>query len=71
VKRITLGHSALVLAFVGAAASLVFADYDRAESNMRTFYSQMAKANFQGPRHPTDARRCLRAVDLHRRLRVG
>jgi tetratricopeptide (TPR) repeat protein len=35
-----------VLALAGIAASFVFGDYDSAESNLKSFYSEMAKADF-------------------------
>jgi tetratricopeptide (TPR) repeat protein len=45
---VTLGRVALVLALAGIAVSFVFGDYDRAESSLKSFYSQMAKADFAG-----------------------
>ena len=53
-KRVTLGHIAIVVAAAGLAVSFAFGDYDRAESQMKSFYSQMAKADFDGARRSMD-----------------
>lgn len=46
--RVTLGRVALMLALAGIAISFVFGDYDHAESSLRSFYSQVEKADFEG-----------------------
>ena len=44
----------MVLGLAGIAVSFVFADYDRAESNLKTFYAQMANADFDAATHNID-----------------
>lgn len=50
----TLARVALLLALGGIAVSFVFGDYDRAESSLRSFYSQMEKADFEGAKRSID-----------------
>ena len=50
----TLGRVAVVLALVLGAVSLVFGDYDRAESDVRRFYAQVAAADFRQARQTID-----------------
>src|SRR5205809_16692 len=44
--RVTLGPVAVVLALITGALSLVFGDFDRAESELRNFYTQVGAADF-------------------------
>jgi tetratricopeptide (TPR) repeat protein len=53
-KHITLGRVAVVLALVVAALSLLFGDYDRAETDVRKFYAQVAAADFKNARQTID-----------------
>jgi tetratricopeptide (TPR) repeat protein len=53
-KQLTLGRVAVALALIVAALSLVFGDYDRAESNLRHFYTQVAAADFVHARQSID-----------------
>jgi tetratricopeptide (TPR) repeat protein len=53
-KRVTVGRVAVVLALAAAAMLLVFSDYDRAESDLRTFYGQIAAADFVRARQSID-----------------
>jgi tetratricopeptide (TPR) repeat protein len=50
----SLPQVAIILAFVGGALSLVFHNYDEAESNVRKFYTQIAVADFRGARQAID-----------------
>jgi tetratricopeptide (TPR) repeat protein len=51
---VTLRAVAVVVALAVAAISLVFGDYDRAESDVRRFYSQVAAADFRQARKSID-----------------
>jgi tetratricopeptide (TPR) repeat protein len=53
-KHVTLVRVAVVLALVAATLSLVFGDYDRAEADLRAFYSQVAAADFVHARQSID-----------------
>jgi tetratricopeptide (TPR) repeat protein len=53
-KHVTLGRIAVILALAVVAISLVFGDYDRAESDLRKFYAQVAKAEFRQARQTID-----------------
>ena len=53
-KHITLGRMAVVLALVVVVVSLVSGDYDRAESDVRKFYVQVAAADFRQARQSID-----------------
>jgi len=53
-RHLTLGRAAVVLALAVAAVSLVFGDYDRAESSLRKFYGQVAAADFRQARQSID-----------------
>jgi tetratricopeptide (TPR) repeat protein len=53
-KHVTLGRLAVGLALVLGAVSLVFGDYDRAESDVRRFYAQVAAADFRQAKQTID-----------------
>ena len=53
-KHVTLGRVAAVLALATAALSFVFGDYDRAEAELRKFYTQVAAADFLHARQSID-----------------
>ena len=50
----TLGRLAFMLALAGIAISFVFGDHDRAELSLRSFYSQMDRADFEGAKRSID-----------------
>jgi tetratricopeptide (TPR) repeat protein len=53
-RYVTLGRVAVFLALAVAAVSLVFGGYDRAESNLRSFYAQVSAADFRQARQSID-----------------
>ena len=53
-KHVTLGRVAVVLALATVALSFVFGDYDRADAELRKFYTQVAAADFVHARQSID-----------------
>lgn len=53
-KRLTLRNVSVVLALAAGAVSLMFGDHDSAEVKLRTFYSQVERAEFKAALNSID-----------------